>query len=195
MRLLRAGDYREMPWKNGGGTTTEIAVFPVGADLDTFDWRISMARVESSGPFSLFAGIDRTLSILEGEGINLTVGGKIPSSLTANSEPLPFPADVETHATLIGGPVTDLNVMTRRGRASHSIERFMVSKPIEIAEGAGTALLFCARGHVAVAGAEPFRLGPRDTLLLGGKTDGLRIEPEQPSTVFLIRILTRDHAG
>ncbi|TIV75088.1 MAG: HutD family protein, partial [Mesorhizobium sp.] len=25
MRILRAADYRVMPWKNGGGTTTEIA--------------------------------------------------------------------------------------------------------------------------------------------------------------------------
>ena len=68
MRILRAESYRRMPWKNGGGETTEIAVSPEGAGLDDFDWRVSMARVESSGPFSLFAGIDRTLAILEGEG-------------------------------------------------------------------------------------------------------------------------------
>ena len=68
MQVLRAENYRRMPWKNGGGETTEIAVFPAGAGLDDFDWRVSMARVESSGPFSVFPGIDRTLAILEGEG-------------------------------------------------------------------------------------------------------------------------------
>ena len=61
MRILRAPDYRVMPWKNGGGTTTEVAVSPEGAGLDHFDWRISMARVEQDGPFSTFPGIDRTL--------------------------------------------------------------------------------------------------------------------------------------
>ena len=68
MRILRAGNYRRMKWKNGGGETTEIALFPENAGLNDFDWRISMARVESAGPFSLFPGVDRTLSILEGEG-------------------------------------------------------------------------------------------------------------------------------
>ncbi|MDP1908248.1 MAG: HutD family protein, partial [Hyphomicrobium sp.] len=43
MRILRAKDYRRMPWKNGGGETTEIAISPEGAALDSFDWRVSMA--------------------------------------------------------------------------------------------------------------------------------------------------------
>jgi uncharacterized protein len=68
MRILRAENYRRMPWKNGGGLTAEIAVSPESAGLDDFDWRVSMARVEAGGPFSLFPGVDRTLSILEGEG-------------------------------------------------------------------------------------------------------------------------------
>jgi environmental stress-induced protein Ves len=47
-----------MPWKNGGGETTEIAVFPDGAGLSDFDWRVSMARVDGDGPFSSFPGIE-----------------------------------------------------------------------------------------------------------------------------------------
>ncbi|MBV9975040.1 MAG: HutD family protein, partial [Hyphomicrobiales bacterium] len=61
MRVLRAGQHRRMPWKNGGGETTEIIASPEGAGLDEFDWRISMARVATDGPFSRFAGVDRTL--------------------------------------------------------------------------------------------------------------------------------------
>lgn len=194
MRLLRAGDYREMPWKNGGGTTTEIAVFPAGAGLDAFDWRISMAKVESGGPFSLFPGIDRTLALLDGHGINLTVGGALPIGLTTGSEPLSFPADVPTHATLTGGPVTDLNVMTRRGRATHSMERITVSGSVEIAAGVGTVVLFCLQGDVAVRGEKPIRLATRDTLLLGAETTALRLESADPATVFVIRIAGADHA-
>ena len=67
-----------MRWKNGGGETAEIAVSPPGAALDAFDWRLSMAKVETDGPFSAFPGIDRTLAILEGEGIRLSVGGEPP---------------------------------------------------------------------------------------------------------------------
>ena len=107
MRILRAADYRVMPWKNGGGTTTEIMVSPDGAGLDDFDWRVSMARVEGSGPFSSFAGIDRTLSVLEGEGIALDVAGLAPVHLTRLSSPFSFPADVATSAELLAGAVRD----------------------------------------------------------------------------------------
>jgi environmental stress-induced protein Ves len=188
MRVLRAQDYREMPWKNGGGTTTEIFVSPAGAGIDDFDWRISMARVDSGGPFSLFAGIDRTLSILEGDGIILNVGGRIPIGLTTRSEPLPFPADEETHAVLIGGPVTDLNVMTRRGLATHTVQRIMVAEPIEIASGVGTTLLFCAQGQLRVPGESPVVLDPRDTLLVGEQGGTILLEPEPQAIAFLVTI-------
>jgi environmental stress-induced protein Ves len=188
MRVLRAQDYREMPWKNGGGTTTEIFVSPAGAGIDDFDWRISMARVDSGGPFSLFAGIDRTLSILEGDGIILNVGGRIPIGLTTRSEPLPFPADEETHAVLIGGPVTDLNVMTRRGLATHTVQRIMVAEPIEIASGVGTTLHFCAQGQLRVSGESPVVLDPRDTLLVGEQGGTILLEPEPQAIAFLVTI-------
>ncbi len=75
MKLYRAHDHKRMPWKNGGGETVEIAVFPPGAGVDDFDWRISMATVASDGPFSIFPGIDRTLSILDGAGLSLKMEG------------------------------------------------------------------------------------------------------------------------
>ncbi|MBM7325185.1 HutD family protein, partial [Agrobacterium sp. S2] len=49
-----------MPWKNGGGVTTEIIVHPAKASMADFDWRISMANVAQDGPFSIFPGVDRT---------------------------------------------------------------------------------------------------------------------------------------
>src|SRR3546814_10305481 len=63
MQVLRAAAHRVMPWKNGGGSTTEVAVAPDGAGLDEFDWRISMAVVGADGPFSGFPGVDRTLAV------------------------------------------------------------------------------------------------------------------------------------
>ncbi|UVK44822.1 HutD family protein [Mesorhizobium sp. AR07] len=188
MRILRAAEYRSMPWKNGGGVTTEIAVSPHNAGLDDFDWRISMARVEGSGPFSQFAGIDRTLAVLEGEGIVLDIAGRPPISVTKATAPLSFPADVPTAAALIGGPITDLNVMTRRGRTTHSVERLVVSTPVDIRPEAGTTLILCLDGEVLVSGAEPVRLGPLDTLLLGADTASLPIQSVRETTLFVIRI-------
>lgn len=54
-RLL-AANHRRMPWKNGRGETTEIAVWPEGAGLQDFGWRLSMAGVSEHGAFSAFPG-------------------------------------------------------------------------------------------------------------------------------------------
>lgn len=64
MRHLENTAYTSMPWKNGGGVTTEIIVHPAKAPMADFDWRISMANVAQDGPFSIFPGVDRTLCIL-----------------------------------------------------------------------------------------------------------------------------------
>lgn len=185
MQILRADAYRSMPWKNGGGVTTEIAVFPPGAGLDDFVWRISMARVESSGPFSLFPGIDRSLAILEGEGIFLNVEGQIPIGLTDRSEPLPFPADVPTSAALIGGPITDLNVMTRRGRVNHSVERLTIDAPLDV-EAQAPTLVFCRDGSIEIDTGR--HIGRHDTLGLGLHDGHTRLVPLMPSTIFIVRI-------
>lgn len=123
MRIIRASDCKTTPWKNGGGSTTEIAAGPAGASLDAFDWRISMARVASDGPFSDFLGIDRTLTVIRGSGMVLTIGNRAPVTLSHGMAPVSFPGDTPTSARLTAGEITDLNVMTRRGRFSHRVRR------------------------------------------------------------------------
>ncbi len=188
MRILRAAEYRSMPWKNGGGVTTEIAVSPVGAGLDDFDWRVSMARVESGGPFSQFAGVDRTLAVLEGEGLVLDLAGRPPTEVTSASAPLFFPADVPTQASLIAGPITDLNVMTRRARMTHGVERLMILTPLEVRAEADTTLILCLEGNVNVSGAGSARIGPLDAVLLEPGASGLRLEPVGTAMVFVVRM-------
>ena len=76
VRLIREASLPRRPWKNGGGTTVEIAVFPAGAGFDGFDWRLSMADVVADGPFSAFPDIDRTLVLIDGPGLVLDVAGE-----------------------------------------------------------------------------------------------------------------------
>src|ERR1700710_1019683 len=116
MRIIRFSDCKTTPWKNGGGSTTEIAIGPAGASLEAFDWRVSMARVASDGQFSEFAGIDRTLALIEGSGLMLKIGNNAPVTLSSGAEPVSFTGDTPTFAHLTQGEITDLNVMTRRGR-------------------------------------------------------------------------------
>lgn len=185
MRLIRAADCRRMPWKNGGGETIEIAIHPAGSGLDDFDWRVSMARVEADGPFSAFPGIDRTLAVLEGEGINLEIGGGI-SVLTTASPPLTFPADVATAASLIAGPITDLNVMSRRGRSTHSVTRFAIREPAEIVATAEATFILCQSGSArAMADGEEFEIGRFDALLIEA---GRRITLEAEAPGFFLKV-------
>jgi environmental stress-induced protein Ves len=190
MRLIRSADYCRMPWKNGGGETTEIALAPPGAALDAFDWRISAARIASDGPFSLFPGIDRTLAILDGSGIRLALADRAPLDLTADSAPIAFPGDVTASAVLIAGPVTDLNVMTRRGRFAHAMNRHRIDAPTDLALDADIALLLCAAGSVQVTTPDgTARLAARDSLLADDRPRGpWRIVPDTPSLLVLIEI-------
>ena len=150
MKILRGADHKRMPWKNGGGETVEIAVSPPDAGLAGFDWRVSMATVAADGPFSVFPGIDRTLSILEGDGMHLFIEGRAPVLLTQESDPFFFPADVSVSAELTDGTITDLNVMTRRDRLRHNVLRLAVDGRQELPLTGEQSLLFCHRGHTDV---------------------------------------------
>ena len=104
------------PWKNGGGTTQEIACWPAGAGLEDFGWRVSIARIAQAGPFSRFAGIDRSIMLLEGDGVRLrSADGAIDHRLDAPHRPFAFSGDIALDCTLLGGASSDFNVMTRRG--------------------------------------------------------------------------------
>ncbi len=165
MRILRAAEGRRTPWKNGGGETVEIAVHPPGAGFDAFDWRVSTALVSADGPFSAFSGVDRTLAVLTGAGLELAVGGDAPLRLTPASAPFSFPADAPCAGRLVGGPVTDLNVMTRRGRFTHAVRPLDLAGPATLDAEGGTALVFCREGRISAGGDV---LGAGDAVLFEG---------------------------
>lgn len=173
MKILRAADYKRMPWKNGGGETVEIAVFPLDASIDDFEWRISMATVAEHGSFSTFPGIDRSLTVLEGEGVELRVDGRHAASVRLNSRPYTFPADAATDARLIGGPVRDLNIMTRRGRFGHQVCRMKIYNDRDVgAAFVTTFVMVISETAVDVAGTtlgylETVILGPGETTAIG----------------------------
>ncbi|MBB6095382.1 hypothetical protein HNQ60_004272 [Povalibacter uvarum] len=118
------------PWKNGGGTTLELMCSPPGATLADFDWRVSIATVAASGPFSRFPGIDRTIVLLSGEGMHLRSPhdgvnqGSVDHLLIDPGVPFSFPGETSIQASLVGGVSKDFNLMTRRPqRAAVSVLR------------------------------------------------------------------------
>ncbi len=108
---LTGAKYTRQPWKNGRGVTTELWRLECNGQRLV---RLSRAAVVEDGPFSLFPGIERNLTVLSGPGFRLTGGG-----LDIRCDPLrpvAFPGDVALHASETGaGPSDDFNVMTARG--------------------------------------------------------------------------------
>lgn len=123
MRIIGRDTYRRMPWKNGQGLTEEVAAFPEGSGVEGFDWRLSIAHVDSDGPFSPFPGIDRTIALLDGPGLFLDLpdGGCV--ALSPGGAPFSFPGEWAVSSRNAGGATVDLNVMTRRGRCGHVLRR------------------------------------------------------------------------
>jgi environmental stress-induced protein Ves len=186
MRILRAANYKRMPWKNGGGETVEIAVFPPEAGLADFAWRVSIATVAADGPFSTFPGIDRTLSVLSDAGMELTIEGQGEVVLDRSSPPHAFPADVPTYAGLIDGSITDLNVMTRRGRYAHAVRR--VVAPFTLQPSPALRLLLCAEGGLNVGHGEmSFALCLLDCLMIEPEMQG-SVGVSGAGTAFLIEL-------
>jgi environmental stress-induced protein Ves len=116
-----------MAWKNGQGLTEEVAAFPAGSDTDSFDWRLSIAHVGADGPFSVFAGIDRTIALLDGEGLALDLPEGRTVTLMPGGAPFSFPGEWEISSRNPGGPTIDLNIMTRRGRCTHAMRRLALA--------------------------------------------------------------------
>lgn len=138
------------PWKNGGGSTREIACWPAGAGLDAFDWRVSVATIAANGPFSLFAGVDRTIMLLEGNGVRLQAEG-FDHRLDTPCEPFTFSGDVAVDCTLLGGGSTDFNVMSRRARGRAGVRVF--DKATKLTRGEH-GLLLSVHGQWRVGGGK-----------------------------------------
>lgn len=109
IRTLGPADFRTMPWANGKGVTVELARL----DRDgVLQWRLSRASVVEDGPFSLFPGVERNLTVLTGPGFDLIGSGL---HLAARPfAPVAFPGDVAIAAAGVSAPSDDFNVMTAR---------------------------------------------------------------------------------
>jgi environmental stress-induced protein Ves len=189
MRLLRAADYRRMPWKNGGGETREVLASPAGAALNEIDWRISLATIATDGPFSTFDGIQRTLSVIRGAGIHLTVDGAPPELLLENSEPYTFAGESTTSATLVDGTIVDLNVMTRRATFRHSVRRLSCNGRLQLAPAGSTVVVFCQRGELLIAAAGTTdRLQPEDCAVVDTASAVIELSSGAPADLIVIEL-------
>jgi environmental stress-induced protein Ves len=164
-RILRSSDYQRMPWKNGGGITTEIwkAVSPEGEML----WRLSIADVATDGPFSEFPGIDRWIMMIEGKGMELKVEGQDIHRVDDLFEPFAFSGDAKTECRLIAGPIRDFNLMVARryGHGDLRVSRLTSNETLPLAEN--VAALHVLSGELELESGTVHRLSTGDSWIAG----------------------------
>ena len=193
--LRRAESHTVMAWANGGGKTAEVAVYPPEATIAARDflWRISMADVASDGPFSALPGFDRNLTLIAGEGMALDAGEHGVMTVAAPFDQVAFPGDWTIDARLSAGPIEDLNVMTRRGAASASVDIILVTGRHYLRQRDAAMIVVVLDGRVSAdarhEGGENFDLIRRDALLIApGQCGDLTLEGAPSGTVAIITL-------
>ena len=183
-----------MPWKNGGGSTTELMVEPPSGSLEHgFLWRVSMASLASSGPFSRFPGLDRTLLLLEGQGLTVDHGAQGSALLARPLQGCVFPGEWDSQGLLLDGPCRDFNIMSDRARMRHEVYVLRLGLELTTLPTGPTVLAFCARGRVSIPALEE-TLEAQELLRLQGPAVGASgLEPD--TALIVVVFHPRDEAA
>ncbi|WP_395683393.1 HutD family protein [Dokdonella sp.] len=187
LSLLSPPAYQRTRWKNDGGWTTEVA----RSGGDDFRWRVSIAEIESNGPFSSFPGVERDLLLLEGNGIELDIDDAPPRKLVQRFERVHFAGEARVDCRLVAGPTRDFNVMARRD----AVRAEVVARPL-----VGSMVIFPERGaewcvHVfagsatARCDAQTLALDTGTSLLADFREGGSRLVIEGGGELVLVKFV------
>jgi len=111
---VRLQDVPASPWKNGGGTTQALVCWPHPSE---WVFRMSVARIDSDGPFSEFKGVERWFAVLSGAGVVLAFPNQ--QIVLGPLDPvIQFSGDLPCDCSLTDGPTLDFNLMVQGARAN-----------------------------------------------------------------------------
>ena len=129
--ILSPKNFHSTPWKNGLGETTELSIAKIPAS-DDFYWRLSIASVTTNDSFSDFSHYDRTLVLLDGQGITLSHSNGVQDRLSNQLDQASFKGEYQTTPKLHDGAITDFNVMTRREHCRSKVVTLTQAQELEI---------------------------------------------------------------
>jgi uncharacterized protein len=165
LTALTSADYRSVPWKNGGGVTTDIA-----SDGDV--WRFSRTPITAPGPFSDYAGFDRRQVLITGRGLVLqTPDGEI--DVRRPFRPVRFAGETPITSRLEAGPVEVLNLMGERARVRLELTVLEAGETRRL--GRGLHIAYCPEGEARL------QLGNENHSLTADRA--LRIEDAEGSAL------------
>jgi uncharacterized protein len=189
LQIIRKSSFTAEPWKNGGGITHQaLRVPPTG---DPFHWRVSVAHIDASGPFSEFAAYNRKMVLLRGAGVDLRFADGAHKTLRKVGELVEFDGALATQCELLNGSCVDLNLMVlKSNRVAVRVERFIESLAVRATRGE-TTLVFPIDRKITLqlTAGKPVTLEPWDLAVMSQCAGRIsRLESTQSSvstSVFL----------
>jgi environmental stress-induced protein Ves len=192
INIIRRSSFTATPWKNGGGITHEAIRVPTTGEA--FLWRVSVAQIDSSGPFSDFAGYERKMVLLRGRGIALQFGSGKHCTLRSVGDWVEFDGAMSTRCELLDGPCVDLNLMVSNSlHTAARIERLGERKRVAAIPGE-TTLIFGILDPLSLdsSAGESALLEPWDLAILKDCSAHLSqmapLKDSAPSAVFIATI-------
>lgn len=165
MRIQRSAEHHVVPWANGLGVTADVFLSPT--DSAEWTWRLSIADVSDDLPFSFMPGIDRHIVVAQGAGMGLTIDGAAEVRMDRTTPALSFAGESVTTCRLLDGPIADLNLMIRRGRAVGALSVVPLLAATSIPLSIGEVAIVVLEGTATIGETE---LAVFDAVLLEGAT-------------------------
>ena len=185
-QILKSENYREGRWLNGLGLSWDIAAAPHNASAQDFDWRMALARIDSSVAFSCYPNVDRIFTLIEGHGLELVFDDRKILKVDRRFVPHEFAGDVKTACVVNDGPCRALNLFIRRAAWNASVRVLTAKDNLNIAS-AQTTLTFALRGPFKLVAGGILNCG--DTLYLS-PGDIAELEPQSKDALLYVASLT-----
>lgn len=186
VRHLPASAARRVRWRNGLGWTRELHLAP---DPDAWTWRLSIAEIDQTAPFSSFPGVERVLVLLDGDGVRLDFGDGTSATLAQPWALHRFAGEQEVTGVLLGGPTRDFNLMWRRDAVDAQLELLPISGASSLAVAPKEeAVLHLLEGRAQLGGVT---LSPGDCAVLEAAPTSGTYALEGTGTALWIRVTPR----
>ncbi|AFU36244.1 MULTISPECIES: HutD/Ves family protein [Acinetobacter] len=190
IKLIRADQYTKMLWKNGAGFTLEIARSQGEAD---FEWRISMADVTTSGPFSLFPNKQRIISVLDGQGMVLHVDN-LPAKKLKQGDIFAFHGESQVQSGLVDGAIRDLNLIYDPAKFHARFQWLNEAAEQAFISSADLIFIFNQGGETEVNVDDDFvQLAAHETLKIEKKSGvtSINFPKKQLKSCYIIELIQR----
>jgi environmental stress-induced protein Ves len=190
IRRIRRAQYNAMPWRNGQGTTLEIAREPQAPEALT--WRLGLSTISQSGAFPDLSGYWRSATLIDGNGYHLNILGRPSQALRAVGDTAHLAGDSVATCLLLDGPSRQLNLTLREPGTIISIatlrcesEQYLPSDPGSI------QALFCLDGDAVLSQHKEWVEFARHDTVVCPCNEVSSIRPVRPTRTVLLRLVWR----